>query len=180
MRFGTVRLGLLAALLVSLVPHIAHAQTPFQDGTWLASGAAGIAFDPDGDASFVVDVGAAFPLSDQFALEGELGHVLDLAPDNSEIDASVTTAHGSLLYLVNTSYKLTPYLGAGLGVGKFAVNTPAGEGSATEFGFNLGAGVLYPLSGGASVRGDFRYFKHIDNLPSVWRITGGIAVRIGS
>ena len=58
--------------------------------------------------------------------------------------------------------------------------TPAGDASATEFGINLGGGVLYPLAGGASIRGDFRYFKHIDNLPTLYRFTGGIAFRIGS
>jgi hypothetical protein len=180
MRFGTVRLVALAALLLSSFPDIAGAQAPLQRGTWLASGAAGVAVDPDGNASFVVDVAAALPLNSQIALEGELGHVLDLAPDESTVDASVTTAHGNLLYLFNTSYVLTPYVTGGLGVGKFSVNTPAGDASRNEFGFNLGAGVFYPLAGGASIRGDFRYFKHIDDLPSVWRFTGGIAVRIGS
>jgi hypothetical protein len=180
MRFGSVRLGLFLAFLISSFPSIALAQTTFQDGTWLASGAAGIALDPDADASFAVDVAAAFPLNAQFAVEGELGHVLDLAPDDSLVDASFTTAHGDLLYLVNTSYKLTPYVAAGLGIGKFSVNTPAGDAGATEFGINLGGGVLYPLAGGASIRGDFRYFKHIDNLPTLYRFTGGIAFRIGS
>jgi opacity protein-like surface antigen len=180
MRFGSVRLGFLAALLISLFPYVAHAQTTFQDGTWLASGAAGLALDADADASFAVDVAAAFPITTQFAVEGELGHVLDLAPDDSLLDTSFTTAHGDLLYLFNTSYKLTPYVAAGLGVGKFSVDTPAGDASATEFGINLGGGVLYPLAGGASIRGDFRYFKHIDNLPTLYRFTGGIAFRIGS
>src|SRR5688572_1843080 len=175
MRFGTVRPALLAALLFSVCPYIAYAQAPLERGTWMASGGAGVAFDSDADASLVVDVAAAFPIAPQLALEGELGHVLDLAPDDSIVDASITTAHGSLLYLFNTSYVLTPYIAAGMGVGKFSLNLPSGDASQTEFGVNLGGGVFYPLAGGASVRGDFRYFKHIDNLPSVWRITGGIA-----
>jgi opacity protein-like surface antigen len=180
MRFGTVRLMALAALLISSFPNIAHAQAALQKGTWIASGAAGLALDSDANASFAVDVAAAFPLNARLAVEGELGHVLDLAPDNSAVDASMTTAHGNLLYLFNTSYVLSPYVTGGLGVGKFSVSTPAGDASQNEFGFNLGAGVLYPLAGGASIRGDFRYFKHIDDLPTVWRFTGGIAVRIGS
>ena len=52
--------------------------------------------------------------------------------------------------------------------------------SQTEFGFNLGAGVTYPIGRATYFRGDFRYFKHIDDVPSIWRFTGGIAVRIGS
>lgn len=180
MRFGTVRLVALAVFLISSFPHVADAQAPLQKGTWIASGGAGVAVDPDGNASFVVDVAAAFPLNGRVALEGELGHVLDLAPDESAVDTSITTAHGNLLYLFNTSYVLTPYVTGGLGIGKFSVNTPVGDASRNEFGFNLGAGVFYPLAGGTSIRGDFRYFKHIDDLPSVWRFTGGIAVRIGS
>ena len=91
------------AFLISASPNIAHAQALLQKGTWLASGGAGLALDSDGNASFAVDVAAAFPLSTQIALEGELGHVLDLAPDSSELDASMTTAHANLLYLFNTS-----------------------------------------------------------------------------
>jgi opacity protein-like surface antigen len=180
MRFGTVRLVTFAAFLISSFPTLAHAQAALQKGTWLASGGAGLALDSDANASFAVNVAAAFPLNAQLAVEGELGHVLDLAPDSSAADVSLTTAHGNLLYLFNTSYVLSPYITGGLGVGKFSVNTPVTDTSQNEFGFNLGAGVFYPLAGGASVRGDFRYFKHIDNLPSVWRFTGGIAVRIGS
>ena len=180
MRFGTVRLAALAAFLISAFPNIAHAQAPLQKGTWLASGGAGLALDSDANASFAVNVAAAFPLTTTIALEGELGHVLDLVPDDADVDASMTTAHANLLYLFDTSYVLTPYLTGGLGVAKFSMNRPEGEDNATEFGFNLGAGVLYPLAGGASIRGDFRYFKHIDNLPTIWRFTGGIAVRLGS
>jgi opacity protein-like surface antigen len=180
MRFGTVRLVMLAAFLISSFPTFAHAQAALQKGTWLASGGAGLALDSDANASFAVNVAAAFPLNAQLAVEGELGHVLDLAPDDANVDASMTTAHGNVLYLFNTSYVLSPYVTGGLGVGKFSVNTPAGDGSRNEFGFNLGAGVFYPLSSGTSIRGDFRYFKHIDDLPSVWRFTGGVVVRIGA
>jgi hypothetical protein len=155
-------------------------ESPVQPKTWFVTGAAGVGFDSDADASFVVSGAAAYPITQKIAIEGELGHALDLAPDDAGVDASLTTVHGNLLYLFNTAYKLTPYVAGGLGMAKYSVNTPAGDASANEFGINLGAGVLYPLSSGTSVRGDFRYFKHIDDLPTLWRFTGGISIRIGS
>jgi opacity protein-like surface antigen len=165
---------------MALFPFAAHAQSPITPKTWFVTGEAGVGVDNDGDASLAVAGAAAYPVTAQIAIEGELGHVLDLAPDDAAVDTSMTTVHGSLLYLFNTSYKLTPYVAAGLGLAKLSVNTPVVDVSATEFGINLGAGVLYPLSSGTSLRGDFRYFKHIDNLPTVWRFTGGLSVRIGS
>ena len=93
MRFGTVRLVALAAFLLSSFPALAHAQAALQKGTWLASGGAGLALDSDANASLAVHVAAAFPLNAQLAVEGELGHVLDLAPDDPNVDASMTTAH---------------------------------------------------------------------------------------
>ena len=77
---------------------------------------------------------------------------------------------------------LTPYLAGGIGVGNYSVSVQAlpSDFSTTEFGFNLGGGVMYPFSNATSFRGDFRFFKHIDNVPSVWRFTAGISVRIGS
>ena len=179
MRFGPVRLGMFAALVLSLFPYVAQAQSPVAQNTWFVTGSAGVAVDDDGNASLVVAGAAAYPVTPQVVIEGELGHVLDLAPDAPDVDASLTTVHGSLLYLFNTSYKLTPYVAGGLGVAKLAIDTPLGNASRNEFGINLGAGVMYPLSSGTSLRGDFRYFKHIDEFPTVWRFMGGIAVRIG-
>ena len=178
MRLALVPACALAALL--LVPAAARAQSALPPETWLVTGLAGVAIDDDGNASLTIAGAAGYPLTDTLAIEGELGHVLDMAPDTPGADISLTTVHGNLLYLFDTSYVLTPYLTAGLGVGKLSVDAPPVSGSRTEFGFNLGGGVLYPLNNGVSVRGDFRFFKHIDDVPSVWRIAGGISVRIGS
>jgi hypothetical protein len=161
MRFGVISALILAVWLSA--PEAAHAQPPLQRDTWLASGFLGLALDAD-------------------AVEGELGHVIDMSPGDAELDTSLTTVHATLLYFFDTEYVLTPYVAAGLGIGKhsFDLRTPDISDSHTEFGFNLGAGVTYPLGRATYVRGDFRYFKHIDNVPSVWRFTGGLTVRIGS
>lgn len=179
MRFGLVRPGMVAVVLMLLSPCAAWAQSPVQQKTWFVTGSAGVAVDSDSNASLVVSGAAAYPVTKELVIEGELGHVLDLAPDDPDVDASVTTAHGSLLYLFNTDFKLTPYVAAGMGVAKLSIDTPAGDGSRNEFGVNVGAGVMYPVSRGLAVRGDFRVFKHIDEFPTIWRFTGGLAVRIG-
>lgn len=172
---------ILAAVVLASVPDAAHAQPPLQRDTWLLSGALGLALDPDANGSLTVHGGAAFPFTSELAVEGELGHVFDISPGNVGVDVSLTTVHGSVLYFINTPYVLTPYLAAGLGLGKYAVDVEGGaDFSTTELGFNLGAGVTYPLNNTTAFRGDFRYFKHIDDVPSVWRFTAGVAVRFGT
>ena len=182
MRFGLVQGLVLAAVLIAGLPASANAQSAFPTDTWMVTGLGGVAIDEDGGGSLTIAGSAAYPIKDGLVIEGELGHVLDMSPDTANVDTSLTTVHGNLLYMFDTSYVLTPYLTAGMGVGKFSVDVkaPPADASTTEFGFNLGGGIFYPLGSGVSVRGDFRFFKHIDNVPSIWRITGGISVRIGS
>jgi opacity protein-like surface antigen len=180
MRVALAPVVILAAVLVTAAPDVVHAQPPLQRDTWLLSGALGLALDADASPSLTLSGAAAFPLTSEVAIEGELGHVVDNAPGDVNIDSSLTTVHATVLYFLNTSYVLTPYLAAGLGVGKYSVDVGSSNFSQTEVGFNLGAGVTYPLKRSTYFRGDFRYFKHIDDVPSVWRFTGGVTVRIGS
>jgi opacity protein-like surface antigen len=178
MRFVLAPVVILTAVLMA--PTVVSAQPPLQKDTWLVSGALGLALDADASPSLTLHGAAAYPLTSDLAIEGELGHVFDLAPGNVNVDSSLTTFHATALYFVNTSYVLTPYLAAGIGAGKYSIEVPPGKFSTTEIGFNLGGGVTYPVRKNTYFRGDFRYMKHIDDVPSVWRFTGGIAVRIGS
>ncbi len=180
MRFRIVPVVILATTLFASIPEAAQAQPPLQRDTWLLTGALGLGLDADGSPSLTLHGAAAYPLNSRFAIEGELGHVIDIAPGNVNVDASLTTVHATALYFVDTEYVLTPYLAAGIGIGKYAIDLTPGSFSQTEVGFNLGGGVTYPLSGSTYFRGDFRYFKHIDDVPSVWRFSGGVTVRIGS
>jgi opacity protein-like surface antigen len=138
----------------------------------------GVAFDPDGDASLAFAGAVAYHLTPVFAVEGELGHVVDTASDNENVDASLTTAHASILYIFDAAVR--PYLAAGLGAGHYSVEVlaPRAEFDTTEVGFNLGGGVIVPLDDSLAVRGDFRYFKHIDNVPSSWRLSAGITLKL--
>jgi opacity protein-like surface antigen len=180
MRFRIAPAMILAAVVLTSAPDVAQAQPPLQRDTWLLSGALGLAVDADANGSLTMHGAAAFPLTTELAVEGELGHVFDISPGNVGVDVSLTTVHGSVLYFINTEYVLTPYLAAGLGLGKYSVDVEgAGSFSTTELGFNLGAGVSYPLGNATAFRGDFRYFKHIDDVPSIWRFTAGVSVRFG-
>ena len=166
---------------LAAVPGVALAQSPIESDTWLLSPSIGLALDSDADASLSAAIAAAYPFTPNLAVEGELGHLFDLAPDESIVDASLTTVHGSLLYFLETDYVLTPYLAAGLGVGRFSVESPLpGSFNSTELGFNLGGGATYPVGDAGWLRGDFRYFKHIDEVPSAWRFSAALTLRLGN
>ena len=181
MRFRIACAVIFANVLLVSMPEGAYAQPPLQRDTWLLTGGLGLALDADANPSLTLLGAAAYPLTSQFAVEGEIGHVFDIAPGNVNVDSSLTTVHATALYFINTSYVLTPYLAAGIGLGKYSVDfDPGANFSQTEIGFNLGGGVTYPVRGATYLRGDFRYFKHIDDVPSVWRFSGSVMVRIGS
>jgi hypothetical protein len=163
---------------VTLLPAVATAQSPFTPGGWILTPSVGIVFDPDADASLTASAAAGYPLSaPRVGVEGELGHVFDLVPDDRDVDSSLTTIHGAVLYFFETSYAATPYLAAGLGVGHFSHNVtgPApGSQDSTEIGFNLGGGLTYPVDDRLWLRGDFRVFKHIDEIPTAWRLGASV------
>jgi opacity protein-like surface antigen len=140
----------------------------------------GLALDEDADASLAIAGALAHRVARGIAVEGELGHVFDMAPDDADVDSSLTTVHGSVLYFLDTEYTLTPYAAAGIGIAKFShqVARPPDSIDRTEIGFNIGGGVTIPLSDRMWARGDLRFMKHIDDVPSVWRFGAGIAIRL--
>ena len=180
----TTRLILALPLFVAffLTATAARAQSPLAFDTWTVTPFIGIALDPDADPSLTLAGAVGFPLTEALAIEGELGHVFDMAPDDSDVDSSLTTVHASLLAFFETDFVLTPYVAGGIGIGKFSheVTTPPADIEGTEIGFNLGAGVTYQVDDPVWVRGDFRYFKHIDNVPSSWRFAVGVTFRLGN
>jgi hypothetical protein len=172
----------MAAAWLVLSPATANAQSPLESGGWFVSPLLGIALDPDADPSLTLAVAGGYPVTSTLAAEGELGHVFDMAPGDRDVDSSLTTVHAALLYFFESEYAAVPYVAAGLGLGRFShqVTRPPASIDATEMGFNLGGGVTYPLDGRAWLRGDFRYFKHIDEIPSTWRFTAGVVLTVGS
>ena len=174
--------SLLLFVCLAAVPGVALAQSPLASDTWLLTPSIGFAFDPDANITLSASVAAAYPVTPNIAVEGELGHLFDMASDDADVDSSLTTVHAAMLYFFDTDYALTPYLAAGLGIGHFSheVLFPRLSIDSNEIGFNLGGGVTYPIADAAWLRGDFRFFKHIDNVPSAWRFSAGITLRLGN
>jgi hypothetical protein len=167
---------------LAAVPGVALGQSPIASDTWLLTPSIGFALDPDADITLAAGVAAAYPITPTVAVEGELGHLFDLASDDAAVDSSLTTVHGALLYFFDTAYALAPYVAAGLGVGHFSHNVtfPPASIDSNEIGFNLGGGVTYPIDDAMWLRGDVRFFKHIDDVPSAWRFSAGVTLRLGN
>lgn len=166
-----------ALSVAMLAPAAAFAQSSLEPGTWTASPTAGLAFDPDADGSITLAAAVGYRVATNLAIEGELGHVFDMAPGNANVDSSLTTVHAAVLYYFSGD-RVTPYLGGGIGFGRLAQTVKPAPVSmkATEIGVNLGGGVTWPLAERVWLRGDFRYFKHIDDLPSVWRFAAALTI----
>ena len=166
---------------LTMVAAPAIAQSPDEESGWLITPTVGLALDGDADASLTIAGALAHRVARGIAVEGELGHVFDMAPGDADVDSSLTTVHGSVLYSFATEYMLTPYVAAGVGIAKFShqVARPPDSIDRTEIGFNLGGGATLPISDRMWARGDFRFMKHIDDVPSVWRLGAAITLRLG-
>jgi opacity protein-like surface antigen len=163
-----------------LAPQRAAAQAP-EPGSWLLSPMLGLALDADADPSLTLGAAVTYPVTASIAAEAELAHVFDMAPGDADVDSSLTTIHVSALYFFNTLDLMSPYVAGGIGIGHFShdVRLPPASIDSTEVGFNLGAGLIRQLNERLWARGDFRYLKHIDDVPSVWRFAGAIVLRLG-
>jgi hypothetical protein len=168
------------SILLTLAPAAAHAQSPFEAGEWVVSPAFGLAFDPDADVSPALVGAVGYPLNPSFIIEAELGHLFDLAPGDPDVDSSLTTFHAAALYFFETDYVAAPYVAGGVGIAAFShdVTNPPDSISRTEVGVNLGGGITYPIRDRVLVRGDFRYFGHIDDVPTAWRILGSVTLAL--
>jgi hypothetical protein len=177
-----VRVALTAFSVLMVLPQASFAQQSLlEEPAWLVTPILGLAIDEDADPSLTIAGALAHRITNRIAVEGELGHVFDLAPGDADVDSSLTTVHGSVLYALATEYLVAPYVVGGIGVAKFRheVTAPPASIRQTEIGFNLGGGITYPLSDRTSARGDFRFFKHIDDVPTVWRFAVAVTIRIG-
>jgi len=182
MCYRLVRVALIVFSVLILLPRASFAQQSLLDQPgWLVTPILGLAIDEDADPSLTIAGALGHRITDRIAVEGELGHVFDLAPGDADVDSSLTTVHGSVLYVLTTDYFVAPYVIGGIGVAKFRQEVTSAPASIhqTEIGFNLGGGITYPLSDRTSARGDFRFFKHIDDVPTVWRFAVALTIRIG-
>src|SRR5688572_14135535 len=84
-----IRLTFLASIVCVLhlvTPRSALAQAPIDSAGWLLSPMLGLALDEDADPSLTVAAALGYSLTNAIAVEGELGHVFDMAPGDSDVD----------------------------------------------------------------------------------------------
>jgi opacity protein-like surface antigen len=141
-------------------------------------------FDPldptDPSTSFLLGVAVGYNLTTNLSIEGELGVVPDIVGDSDRVDLGVTTFSANGVYHFDTQTKFVPYATFGLGFGNAGLDIEdVGDESNTEFLFNLGGGVKYPLNDRLQVRGDLRYISINDDNPNFWRLYGGVTFGFG-
>ena len=81
------------ALLRTVKSIDAPAQAPLEPRTWNVSLLAGASLDPDARAASTVGLGLGHNVSERVTLEAEVSRLFDLAPDDDDIDAELTTSH---------------------------------------------------------------------------------------
>jgi OOP family OmpA-OmpF porin len=140
------------------------------------------ALDPfDPGSSFLLGVGVGYNWTTNLSIEGEISHIPDIVGDTDSVDLGVTTFSANGVYHFDTETKFVPYATLGLGFGNMGLDIEDvnDEDSSTEFLFNLGGGVKYPVTDRLQVRGDLRYFSINDENPNFWRVYGGVTFGFG-
>lgn len=170
------------ALALAAVPAAAQTAPPaVEAGTWSATPFLSFTFGGNGETSSLGVGGAAgYDLTDLFSVEGEVAVVFDLVGDNDDVDWSVLSLGGNVLYHFPLANGMAPYATAGLGLARSSLRAaaPALDDATTEVGFNFGGGLKAPLTGTMAARGDIRYFRYIDEGPDGWRVYGGLTWKL--
>ncbi len=134
----------------------------------------------------VLDLGAAvgYNFTDRLGFEGEFGFGRQGSQGLLNVTSNTETFSGNVLYHI--PYKgWLPYgtfgLGAVHGGASVTLNGQPGQlgESATDFAWNLGAGVKKNISASVKFRGDLRFFDTGANLPNFWRVYGGLTFLLG-
>lgn len=135
----------------------------------------GITFGSDQEGAAIGLGGAiAYNYTPQIAFEGEIGILPDLEGETDEVDISVITFSGNVLYHFDTGTTLTPYATAGIGFGRTNFELAGLDDSRTELALNIGGGIKSQVNEQITVRGDLRYFNVNDENPNFWRLYGGV------
>ena len=175
-----------ACLLAAARP--AGAQSVAQPKSWnvtpFLNASMGLS-DPASNDSMGLGVAVGYDWTSNLGFEGEIGHLFDVAGDTDDIDWSVTSFSANALYHFDVR-RITPYATFGLGMerssAELRVDDPledALDPSATEFSFNFGGGVKYPINGRMLARVDLRRFQANDLAPDYWRVYGGLTFAVG-
>lgn len=180
MRLFRLPAALVLCVALSALPAAAQTATPVVEaGTWSATPFLSLTFGGNGETSSLGIGGAVgYDLTELLGVEGELAYVFDLVGDDDDVDWSVLTVGGNVLYHFALANGMAPYATAGLGFARSSLSAPELDDDATEFGFNFGGGLKAPLTETLAARGDLRYFKYIDEGPDGWRVYAGLTWKL--
>ena len=174
------RVVFLGVLTGVFAPSPASAQSVAEPGTWTATPFLNFAFGstaPSG--SLGLGAGIGYDLTSSLGVEGEFGHLFDVAGDNDNIDWAVTTFTANAVYHFDV-INVTPYATAGIGIERSSVDVKVPDPlalvqpSSTEVVWNVGGGAKYKLTDRMLVRADLRRFQANDLAPDFWRLYGGL------
>jgi opacity protein-like surface antigen len=184
----SITIASLIALVSLLGTGVAGAQSstdgPIVPGEWTVTPFIGFGFSGDLDsATGALGVAGGYNYNSKISIEGEFA--LLPSPENNgavEVDSTVWTLTGNLLYHFAKKNNFTPYAVAGIGFGHASVDVNgtilAGlvDASSTQFVANIGGGVERQFSDRLRFRGDLRYMFGGDSVPDYWRLSAGVSI----
>ena len=166
----------------TIAPAPARAQSIAEPDTWTVTPFLGFSFGEDA-GSLALGAAIAYDFTTNLGVEGEFGHLFDVAGDDANVDWSATTVTANAIYHFDVLH-VTPYATAGLGFERSSVDVINPDPlvlvvpSSTEVVWNFGGGAKYRLNNRWIVRADLRRFQANDVAPDFWRLYGGVTFRL--
>jgi opacity protein-like surface antigen len=143
----------------------------------------GFGFSGDLDsATGALGVAGGYNYNSRISIEGEFN--LLPSPENNgavEVDSTVWSLTGNMLYHFAKKNQFTPYAVVGIGFGHASVDVDGTilqgilDASSTQFVANIGGGVERQFSDRLRFRGDLRYLFGGDTVPDYWRLSAGVS-----
>jgi opacity protein-like surface antigen len=177
-----ILLGCVLTAALSFLPSRAEAQAAIEPNTVTVTPFLSTSFgvSDDLDSSLGLGVAVGYDWTRRLGFEFDLGRVLDVVGDDDNVDWSLINISGNVVYHFPAGPRFTPYATAGLGWERSSVDLDDPDPvaltipSSTEFAWNFGGGVKYPINERIFARGDIRRFQVNDLAPDHWRLYGGL------
>lgn len=178
-----ILLGCVLTTALSSIPSAAEAQAAIEPNTISVTPFLTSSFGVSNelDSSIGLGVAIGYDWTRRLGFEFDLGRVFDVVGDDDNVDWSLLNISGNVLYHFPVGPRVTPYATAGLGWERSNIDVDDPDPlaltipSSTEFAWNFGGGVKYPINDRLVARGDLRRFQVNDEAPDHWRLYGGLS-----
>lgn len=184
MRSSVLHRVLSLMILAAVPPGAAAGQSVAEPGAVTATPFLNVSFGTNAPGgSLGIGAGIGYDLTSNLGVEGEFGHLFDVAGDDDALDWSVTTVTVNAVYHFDVRH-VTPYATAGLGLERSSVDIKVPDPlalvvpSSTEVVWNFGGGAKYRVRDRMLARADLRRFQANDAAPDFWRLYGGLTVTL--